>query len=231
MTRFKAGAIFAVLAMSAAALAASPARADFVFANDINGVVPGNTPVAASVNMSQTATILAGHTFYGTSGSVKIDFMANVNVSTANGAASIDGIKTKGTITPINTLWITPENGTAFNEFSFRGALHTNADQFITVTITDQHGSVFDFKITDNGDFSPIGFEAKKGTGELIKSVEIQGQGLGFDDFKQMGFGLYPDAVTAVPEASTWAMMLFGFVSVGFVAYRKKAGAADLRLV
>lgn len=230
MTRFKAGAIFAVLAMSAAALAASPARADFVFANDINGVVPGNTPVAASVNMSQTATILAGHTFYGTSGSVKIDFMANVNVSTANGAASIDGIKTKGTITPINTLWITPENGTAFNEFSFRGALHTNADQFITVTITDQHGSVFDFKITDNGDFSPIGFEAK-GTGELIKSVEIQGQGLGFDDFKQMGFGLYPDAVTAVPEASTWAMMLFGFVSVGFVAYRKKAGAADLRLV
>jgi hypothetical protein len=28
--------------------------------------------------------------------------------------------------------------------------------------------------------------------------------------------------VAAVPEASTWAMMIFGFVGLAFVAHRKK---------
>jgi hypothetical protein len=30
--------------------------------------------------------------------------------------------------------------------------------------------------------------------------------------------------VTAVPEASTWAMMIFGFFGVGFMAYRRARG-------
>jgi hypothetical protein len=32
--------------------------------------------------------------------------------------------------------------------------------------------------------------------------------------------------LTAVPEASTWAMMLLGFLGVGFMAYRRKKGPA-----
>jgi len=32
--------------------------------------------------------------------------------------------------------------------------------------------------------------------------------------------------VSAVPEASTWAMMLFGFAGVGFLAYRRRPQAA-----
>jgi hypothetical protein len=32
------------------------------------------------------------------------------------------------------------------------------------------------------------------------------------------------DTVSAVPEPSTWAMMLLGFVAVGYGAYRRKAG-------
>jgi hypothetical protein len=32
--------------------------------------------------------------------------------------------------------------------------------------------------------------------------------------------------LTAVPEASTWAMMLLGFLGVGFMAYRSKDGSA-----
>jgi hypothetical protein len=34
------------------------------------------------------------------------------------------------------------------------------------------------------------------------------------------------DAVTGVPEVSTWAMMLLGFAGVGFMAYRRKAQPA-----
>lgn len=33
-------------------------------------------------------------------------------------------------------------------------------------------------------------------------------------------------AVTAVPEASTWAMMIAGFFGVGFLAYRRSSGSA-----
>ncbi|SHK60541.1 PEP-CTERM protein-sorting domain-containing protein [Bradyrhizobium lablabi] len=32
--------------------------------------------------------------------------------------------------------------------------------------------------------------------------------------------------VSAVPEPSTWAMLLLGFAGVGFMAYRRKSGAA-----
>lgn len=32
-------------------------------------------------------------------------------------------------------------------------------------------------------------------------------------------------SISAVPEASTWAMMILGFLGVGFVAYRRKSGA------
>ncbi len=32
--------------------------------------------------------------------------------------------------------------------------------------------------------------------------------------------------VTAVPEPSTWAMMILGFLGVGFMAYRRKSGVA-----
>jgi hypothetical protein len=34
---------------------------------------------------------------------------------------------------------------------------------------------------------------------------------------------------SAVPEPSTWAMMILGFVGVGFMAYRRK-GQASFRL-
>ena len=34
------------------------------------------------------------------------------------------------------------------------------------------------------------------------------------------------DGVSAVPEPSTWAMLLLGFAGVGFVAFRRKPLAA-----
>jgi hypothetical protein len=37
------------------------------------------------------------------------------------------------------------------------------------------------------------------------------------------GSALSTMVVTAVPEASTWAMMILGFLGIGFVTYRKKA--------
>ncbi len=38
------------------------------------------------------------------------------------------------------------------------------------------------------------------------------------------------DFTAAVPEASTWAMMILGFAGVGFMAYRRR-NQVSLRLV
>jgi hypothetical protein len=37
---------------------------------------------------------------------------------------------------------------------------------------------------------------------------------------------LVRDSVSAVPEPSTWAMLIFGFAGLGFIAYRRKNSAA-----
>jgi hypothetical protein len=43
------------------------------------------------------------------------------------------------------------------------------------------------------------------------------------------GFSLGNAAVPAVPEPSTWAMLLIGFVGIGFMAYRKRCTIASTR--
>jgi len=40
------------------------------------------------------------------------------------------------------------------------------------------------------------------------------------------GYGAGTLTVSAVPEPSTWAMMLLGFIGLGFMAYRRKASSA-----
>jgi len=150
------------LISAAAVLFGSSARADFIL--DL-------TPVGQSVNLDK-GSFDPNAIFTGTSGSETIDFSANVAVDTASGTAAINAASAA-----IHALLITPEDGTAFNEFSFRGAVFTNANQTIKVTLTDQFNSdsVFQFLITDNGDFTRIGFEVKPGTGELIKSFNAEG--------------------------------------------------------
>jgi hypothetical protein len=44
------------------------------------------------------------------------------------------------------------------------------------------------------------------------------------------GFGVGTFAVSAVPEPSTWAMMILSFTGLGFMAYRKKHNGASFRL-
>lgn len=41
--------------------------------------------------------------------------------------------------------------------------------------------------------------------------------------------GSVTGVITAVPEPATWAMMILGFIGVGFVAYRRRSGTS-LRL-
>jgi hypothetical protein len=47
----------------------------------------------------------------------------------------------------------------------------------------------------------------------------IVNEGIGSESFQVLG-------VSAVPEPSTWAMMILGFLGIGFVAHRRKTNAA-----
>ena len=49
----------------------------------------------------------------------------------------------------------------------------------------------------------------------------------GFTDADLAKFGVdefVPQDVAAIPEPSTWAMMIFGFLGLGFIAARRKGG-------
>jgi hypothetical protein len=41
---------------------------------------------------------------------------------------------------------------------------------------------------------------------------------------------VFSDNISAVPEPSTWAMMILGFAGVGFMAYRRRTGSAAFRV-
>jgi len=52
----------------------------------------------------------------------------------------------------------------------------------------------------------------------------------GHDTSNLVGNVTVTAAVAAVPEPSTWAMMILGFAGVGFMAYRRKSHGAALRI-
>ena len=119
-----------------------------------------------------------------------------------------------------------PPDGTLhFTSFTTRGQLSAAGD--VTITVNDNLGQQFVFTEKKNQDFSPIGVEAVGGSGEFITSVTIfTDLAGGFNEIKQQTFGFQnTDTIAPVPEASTWAMMLLGFVGIGAVGMRKKMGS------
>lgn len=74
-------------------------------------------------------------------------------------------------------------------------------------------------------------FTLQSGGGEIITSVSIAALNGLFDDVRQERLGGVQTISGAVPEASTWAMMLLGFAGVGFLAYRRRGQGQALRLV
>jgi hypothetical protein len=95
-------------------------------------------------------------------------------------------------------------------------------------------GSIFGLNGSSFGDFLfvPVGYTSGNfisGTDEFDSNT-ISGLGLTPGTYTYT-FGSGPDAdsvvvnignVSAVPEPSTWAMMILGFCGVGFIAYRRK---------
>jgi hypothetical protein len=83
-----------------------------------------------------------------------------------------------------------------------------------------------------NGFVSPFPAGPAPGLGSFIDPFgQISNQGI--DPTQVTGFEEaleFVPQVAAVPEPSTWAMMILGFCGLGFMAYRRKQGGHQLRI-
>ena len=157
-----------------------------------------------------------------------------------NEAGGFATIKPAGTV--LDVLTFTPDGSAHFTSFTTRGQLETDPlfktgpDAVkVFIVVNDNLGNIFTFvEDKPNQDFDPIGAEAIAGSGEWITNVSVfTNDPGGFKEVKQVTFGFETsDAVAAVPEPATWAMMILGFFGIGGMAMvkRRREGQA-FRLV
>jgi hypothetical protein len=137
----------------------------------------------------------------------------------AEGGGGVVTLSTTQSLNAINVLWGTVDNGTNRNVLLGSGgdsvdgaAIEAAMIAFCgTCGITDGNWEAY-VKLTDFNSFNSITF-----SDQTLNAFEFN-------------VGAAPSNVGGVPEPSTWAMLLLGFVGVGFMAYRRKATPA-LRLV
>jgi len=118
----------------------------------------------------------------------------------------------------LSMLTFTPANDALFNDFSFRGQLERPGfTGTVDITWTDSSGASGMLSVTGvkgpRAAFDRIGIVSNDG--ETLKSVEISTTGVaGFKDVKQIEF-------SAIPEPSTYTLLLLGFAGLGYAALRR----------
>jgi hypothetical protein len=123
-----------------------------------------------------------------------------------NGFASIDAVSSV-----YHDLVITAQAGFTFTDLVF-DILNPNDFSVASsngglVTVTNPPNGLNEYTaITLNGTFTSLTLHSDVGFAQ-IKQFEISGV----------------NGVGAIPEPSTWAMMILGFMGIGFVAYRRKS--------
>jgi hypothetical protein len=156
-----------------------------------------------------------------------------VTVATAGNVDTGSGFATITPATGILTVLIfTPVDDTLFNGFSFRGQL-AGAGFLGTVDVSwlDSNGTTGSVMFTGvkgpDADFDRLGIVSNDG--ETLKRVAVfvppsEAAGERFKEFKQIEFS---SVIPAIPEPSTWAMMLLGFAGLAFAGYRRARRAVS----
>jgi hypothetical protein len=162
-------------------------------------------------------------TFTGTVGghagtAVTVDTIGNIDTG-----AGFSTIKPTSGAT-LTSLTFTPTDDTLFTDFSFRGQLAPVGDTgVINVAWTDSSNLSGTLQFTGipgpDTDFDRLGIVSNDG--ETLKSVVITtAAGESFDEFKQVQFSA-ASIPPSIPEASTWAMMILGFVGLGYASFMR----------
>jgi hypothetical protein len=210
--RLAVGALLTTIASSAGIMSA---QAGIVGNNDALSVSVGQNQLPDEQKIYFDATIgtaITGHLGSQTGTPVFTFSSSNgESLDGKNGFASIDAV---GSV--YHYLTVTAQAGYTFTDMVF-DILSPNdftvTGNGNTVTITDAKNGLNEYTaLTVNGTFSSLVLFSELGFTQ-IKQFEISGV----------------SGVSAVPEASTWAMMILGFAGVGFMAYRRK-GQGQFRL-
>jgi hypothetical protein len=149
--------------------------------------------------------------------------------ATVETSANVDTGRGFATITPTTTLTaliFTPADDTLFSGFSFRGQLAASGfTGTIDVSWTDSNGKTGSITFTGvkgpDADFDRLGIASHDGETLKLVTVSVPPSEAGGESFKEFKHIEFSFAIPAIPEPSTWAMMLLGFAGLGFLGYRQ----------
>jgi len=113
----------------------------------------------------------------------------------------------------LNSVGFSLAGGVGFTNFEFDLQKSLSSPQ--NVTLTTNLGN----HLYANLDGSGANWIGAASNGEYFTSVSWSASGSGFDNMKQLRIG---GIAAAVPEASTWAMMLLGLGATGWALRRRR---------
>jgi hypothetical protein len=168
-----------------------------------------------------TADTVTGHvgSQTGNAGTPIITFTADIDVTGKNGFASIDADGNGKSQTPYSSLTISVAPGYTFDQVAFSLQLVNGLDDLSvlgsnsgTSTVTNAGNGLdkFDTLAINGSNLTSITLSCANAAACIQQTKQVQIAGI----------------TAAVPEPSTWAMMLLGFLGLGFLGFRDKNRSA-----
>jgi len=204
-------------------LAVTPASAEVTLLTQLSGT--GNNVVFNSLNGDLATALLNGQN------DERVLFRDLTGSTTFTAQASGNDIKISGS----NNLFIAVRDnsdlfdlGTTEQVFSLNGT--GDATAFVRAVDANGNLELFQFDLGTLSLTKPSNFTLVASGGEVMTSLRIfdaEGQITSFEHFR-IDVAVIPTPTAAVPEMSTWIMMILGFAGVGFLSLRRKFG--ELRL-
>lgn len=213
--------ILAAAFVSIAAFSIGPAQADIVVETQVLNQGTDNVLLNSATNVS-TVTGTVGPN------NLVVNFTSSGGLLSApsNGQARVSGGTSND---PFGQLTFELANGGTFTRSVFNINAGDDGQVIIHVEGININGGFFqqNFAVDANGENF---FTVTSINGQLMTEISLTAaNGATFDDLRQIRMGGFSN-VGAVPEPTTWAMMLLGFAGVGFLAYRRRSQGQPLRL-
>jgi hypothetical protein len=176
---------------------------------------PGETNILFSGH--QTGNPITGFT---NTGHVEVDFSSSTN-------ADLDGPSGQAQITNAdgnNLTEMTVKPAVSFTDFivDLNGGPHVGDVVDVSVTASDGTHSFVMPDVANGSNFITIVSSGGVTMSQVSFTAAVNSPTTGWNLFKQPRVS---GLVGVIPEPSTWAMMIIGFVGLGFVGYRKTKSA------